>query len=67
MTQDQPGQAQGTGYVRGEVVMDDETETRPADQSGPMTGLRKVASAMRGDKPDQTVPDEVATTSPDVG
>src|SRR5579859_5236326 len=45
MTQDQPGQAQGTNYVRGEVVPDEET-----DQSGPMTRLRKVASAMRGDK-----------------
>jgi len=60
MTQDQPGQAQGTDYVRGEVVPDEET-----DQSGPMTRLRKVASAMRGDKPDQTVPVQTATTSSD--
>jgi hypothetical protein len=67
MTQDQPGQAQGTGYVvRGEVVPDEETqEFQSDDQSGPMTRLRKVASAMRGDKPDQTVPNQTAATSPD--
>jgi hypothetical protein len=67
MTQDQPGQAQGTGYVvRGEVVPDEETqEFQTDDQSGPMTRLRKVASAMRGDKPDQTLPNQTATTSPD--
>ena len=59
MTQDQPGQAQGTGYVvRGEVVPDDETEAFEAEQSGPMTRLRKVASALRGDQADQTVPDQ---------
>jgi hypothetical protein len=66
MTQDQSGQAQGTGYVvRGEVVPDDETDTLDPDQSGPMTRLRKVASAIRGDKPDQTVPDQTATPSAD--
>ncbi len=65
MTQDQPGQAQGTGYVvRGEVVPDDATDGLQAEQSGPMTRLRKVASAIRGDTPDQTVPDQTATTSP---
>jgi hypothetical protein len=62
MTQDQPGQAQGTDYVvRGEVVPDDETEAFQAEQSGPMTRLRKVASALRGDQadvPDQTLPDQ---------
>ena len=59
MTQDQPGQAQGTDYVvRGEVVPDDETEAFEAEQSGPMTRLRKVASALRGEQPDQTVPDQ---------
>jgi hypothetical protein len=61
MTQDQPGQAQGTGYVvRGEVVPDDETEAFDAEQSGPMTRLRKVASALRGDQtvPDHTIPDQ---------
>src|SRR5260370_4343404 len=67
MTQDQPGQAQGTGYVvRGEVVPDEETqEFQTDDQSGPMTRLRKVASAMRGEKSDQTVPNQTAATSPD--
>ena len=63
MTQDQAGQAQGTGYVApGEVVPDEETEDFQSDQSGPMTRLRKVASAMRGDRQDQTVPNQ---TSPD--
>jgi len=66
MTQDQYGQAQGTGYVvRGEVVPDDETDERYADDAGPMTRLRKVASALRGDKPDETVPDETAAPSAD--
>jgi hypothetical protein len=66
MTQDQPGQAQGTGYVvRGEVVPDDETDGLQAEQSGPMTRLKKVASALRGDTPDQTSPDQPATTSLD--
>jgi hypothetical protein len=66
MTQDQPGQAQGTGYVvRGEVVPDEETEGLQPDESGPMTRLRKVASAIRGDKQDPTAPDQTATTSPD--
>jgi hypothetical protein len=70
MTQDQTGQAQGTGYVvRGEVVPDevvpdDETGTLETEQTGPMTRLRKVASAMRGDKPDQTVPDETDPPDP---
>jgi hypothetical protein len=59
MTQDQPGQAQGTDYVvRGEVVPDDQTEAFEAEQSGPMTRLRKVASALRGEQPDQTMPDQ---------
>lgn len=58
MTQDQYGQAQGTGYVRGEVVPDDEAGTLEADQSGPMTRLRKVASAIRGERADETVPNQ---------
>ena len=66
MTQDHPGQAQGTGYVvRGEVVPDDETGAREAEQSGPMTRLKKVASAVRGDRLDQTVPDQPTTAGPD--
>lgn len=71
MTQDQYGQAQGTGYVRGEVVPDDEAGTLEADQSGPMTRLRKVASAIRGERADETVPNQTgpmgdmgATASP---
>jgi hypothetical protein len=64
MTQDQPGQAQGTDYVvRGEVVPDDETGALESEQSGPMTRLRKVASAMRGDRPDQTIPDQPGAMS----
>ena len=55
MTQDQPGQAQGTDYVRGEVVPDEVVPDEETDQSGPMTRLRKVASAMRGDKPGATL------------
>jgi hypothetical protein len=82
MTQDQSGQAQGTGYVvRGEVVPDDEAD---ATQAEPMTRFQKVASALRGDRPNQTAgeptgvgdeeyadatgPDEVsAVRSPDAG
>jgi len=67
MTQDQPGRAQGTGYVvPGEVVPDDETEAVQNEQSGPMTRLKKVASAMRGDRQDETVPDQTYATNPDV-
>src|SRR5271169_1772936 len=65
MTQDQPGQAQGGYVVRGEVVPDEETEGLQSDESGPMTRLRKVASAIRGDKPDLTVPVQMDTTNPD--
>ena len=54
MTQDQSGQAQGTGYVvRGEVVPDDETAATEAEESGPMTRFKKVASVLRGDRPAQ--------------
>jgi len=65
MTQDQAGQAQDTDYVRGQVVPDEETEELQSDESGPMTRLRKVASAMRGDRPEQTVPNQTAVTSQD--
>ena len=58
MTQDQPGQAQGTGYVaRGEVVPDDETEATQDEESGPMTRFKKVASALRGGRADQAAGD----------
>jgi hypothetical protein len=50
MTQDQYGQAPGTGYVvRGDVVPDDETEISPDEQSAPMTRFQRVASTLRGD------------------
>ena len=49
MTQDQYGQARGSGYVvRGDVVPEDETEEARTDESRPMTRFQKVASALRG-------------------
>jgi hypothetical protein len=67
MTQDQHGQAPGTGYVvRGEVVPDDETEVSPDEQSTPMTHFQKVASALRGDRSE--APDDAdAAPSEEVG
>jgi hypothetical protein len=56
MTQDQADQAQSTGAVQGQVVPDDETGAPQAEQSGAVTRLKKVASALRGDRPDQVVP-----------
>jgi hypothetical protein len=51
MTQDQHGQAPGTGYaVGGEVVPEDETHASPDEQPAPMTRFHKVASALRGDR-----------------
>jgi hypothetical protein len=78
MTQDQYGQARGAGYgARGDVVEDENDEY--ADDSGkPMTRFQKVASALRGDRPepDEMDDDQVAAnqdvaasptaTSPDV-
>ncbi len=58
MTQDQYGQAQDAGYgVRGDVI-EDENEDYPAGQSKPKTAFQKVASALRGDRPDRDEPDE---------
>ena len=49
MTQDQYGQARGSGYVvHGDVVPEDETEEARTDESKPMTRFQKVASALRG-------------------
>jgi hypothetical protein len=48
MTQDQYGQHRDPGYVRGDVVTDDDTEAFPAEESKPMTRFQKVASALRG-------------------
>jgi hypothetical protein len=55
MTQDQYDQARGTDYA-------EETE---AEQAGPMTRLKKVASALRGDGPDQAGPDAVNSPFPE--
>jgi hypothetical protein len=63
MTQDQ-GQAEGTGYA-GDEIPDNGTEAAQADNPGPMTRLRKVASALRGDRPDQTDSDQAASAGPD--
>ena len=73
MTQDQYGQARGSGYVvRGDVVP--EAEDARTDESKPKTTFQKVASALRGDKTsdqDETEPNEptanrVTTSSEDV-
>jgi hypothetical protein len=63
MTQDQYGQARGSGYVvPGDVVPEDETEEARTDESRPMTRFQKVASALRGtserDEQDQAAADE---------
>jgi hypothetical protein len=62
MTEDQYGQSRGTGYVvRGDAVPDD--EEAQAEQATPMTTrLKRVASALRGDRPDEAAPDPEATT-----
>src|SRR5262245_12420853 len=54
MTQDQYGQARGSGHVvRGDVVPEDETEEGTTEESKPMTRFQKVASALRGGGPEQ--------------
>ena len=64
MTQDQHGQAQGTGpVVRGEDVADDETRVSPDEQSAPMTHFQKVASALRGNRSEGT--EQGAADTPD--
>jgi hypothetical protein len=69
MTQDQYGQARGSGYVvRGDVVPENEAEDVRSEESKPRTTFQKVASALRGDKePDQreTERDRVTTSSED--
>jgi hypothetical protein len=67
MTQDQYGQARDSGYVSGQVVEDDDTGEYADDQGKPMTRFQKVASALRGDKPDPTSQDpREYNTVPDV-
>jgi hypothetical protein len=67
MTQDQADQAQDTGIVQGQVVPDDETGTSETEQSGAVTRLKKVASALRGDRPEQAAPGQTVSdeTIPD--
>ena len=64
MTQDQYGQARGSGYVvPGDVVPEDETENARAEESEesrPMTRFQKVASALRGTGSERDEQDEVA-------
>jgi hypothetical protein len=67
MTQDQTNQAQGTGVAGGQVGQDEETGAAEAEQSGAVTRLKKVASALRGDRPDQAAPGQTVSdeTIPD--
>jgi hypothetical protein len=68
MTQDQYGQDRGPGYVRGDVVTDDETEAFPAEEPKPITRFQRVASALRGGGPEPRGADEneaVAVTRPE--
>jgi hypothetical protein len=71
MTQDQYGQARGSGYVvhgdvvpENEVVAENETEEGRTDESKPMTRFQKVASALRGgserDEQDEAAADQAA-------
>ena len=60
MTQDQYGQARGSGYVvHDDVVPENETDEARTDESKPMTRFQKVASALRGGSDqDQAAADE---------
>ena len=60
MTQDQYGQARGSGYVvHDDVVPENETDEARTDESKPMTRFQKVASALRGgSEQDQAAADE---------
>jgi hypothetical protein len=60
MTQDQHDPARDPGYARGDVVADGETDEFTDEQSTPRTRFQKVASALRGEKPDPGDPDEMA-------
>jgi hypothetical protein len=60
MTQDQYGQARGPGNVihgdsvpDKDPVPDEETDEARTDETKPMTRFQKVASALRGDRPDR--------------
>jgi hypothetical protein len=60
MTQDQYGQARGSGYVvHDDVVPENETDEARTDEAKPMTRFQKVASALRGgSEQDQAAADE---------
>jgi hypothetical protein len=59
MTQDQYGQARDSGYVvSGQGVGDEQTEEFDDGQEKKMTTFQKVASALRGDRPDRDTPDQ---------
>jgi hypothetical protein len=58
MTQDQYGQARDSGYVVSGQVVDDETDEYSDGQEKKMTAFQKVASALRGDRPDRDAPDQ---------
>ena len=59
MTQDQYGQARDSGYdVSGQAVEDEQTEEFDDGQEKKMTTFQKVASALRGDRPDRDTPDQ---------
>jgi len=68
MTQDQYGQARGPGYVvRGGAVPDDETEGYPTDEAKQMTRFQKVASALRGERPDRDEAGQVEASRDEAG
>lgn len=72
MTQDQYGQARDSGYVVSGQVEDDETDEYSDGQEKKMTTFQKVASALRGDRPDrdaqdQDVPENAGTTGQTLG
>ncbi len=61
MTQDQQGQATGSGdVVRGDVDPEDETEEARTDESRPMTRFQRVASALRGGGSEQDEEDQAS-------
>jgi hypothetical protein len=65
MTQDQYGEARGSGHVvGGDVVPEDETEEARTEESKPMTRFQKVASALRGSGSEQDEQDAPADARP---
>jgi hypothetical protein len=65
MTEDQYGQARGSGYVvHGDVVPEDETEEAQTEESKPMTRFQKVASALRGSGPERDEEEQAGADRP---